>query len=237
MSLDWFLANYRKKLLGVFFDNPNAKLNLHQLASRAKLDPGNATRYVQECVLLGLLKKEKQKNRHLISPNYGQPHVKKIFELFEVDRTWRFITENQKLMEPVLFLTDILAGLDSLLLLSLFGFHSGPTSLSNNSLHLLIVKNSVQPDLLVKKTIDDIWADFGSSFDIQTELLDETTFRHQLKKSAEFLTDFWLDRVILAGETYLWKTLPELNIKLNFTLHKESKFSNYPLVEGKEAVS
>lgn len=210
MENDWLLGKYQRNILQVFFNNPNVSYSLRDLARRAQVDPGNTKRYVEKLAEeKDLLIKEKSKNKVFISPKYSNPMVRKVFEGFEVRRTMSFLEQDEDLKENMLFLTDVLTGLDSLLMVSLCGFRRDETALQSKRLYLLMVKTACESELEVQKAIDGLCEDYGVCFHMKPKIIDTAEFEESLKRP-EFISDFWSDRVVLHGESYLWRMIMRL---------------------------
>ena len=218
MLTSWLLGKYQRKLLQVFFDNPNVSFNLRELARQADVDPGNTKRYVEKFIQMDLLSEDKVGRRKIISPNHNKPFIRKVFEIMEVNRAWDFLEKNRdyvNLKETFFFLADILKGIDNLLLVSLCCFHLDESDFAEKRINLLAVVASGQGNLGLEDAVREICQDYEIPFEVKPQVMNSQEFEKAANSEPAFFNHFWQDRVVLHGEGYLWWIIPRLGIRVS----------------------
>ncbi|MFZ3062176.1 MAG: hypothetical protein WA148_00300 [Actinomycetota bacterium] len=209
MALNWLLPQYQQNLLRVLFENPSTPLHISELARRARIDSGNAQRYLKEFARHDLVKLNKTSKMTFVSPNFSNPEIAKIFEFFEVDRCQSFLKTNQTYCQILSALTNALVStIDSIQMVALFGSctqidRTGKPVFGSSIDLAIVVTNGFNSNHL-KKRVEKIIREHGLPLNISPSIIKTKDFEAEWKNCSTFCCDLWRERIILYGEWYLW---------------------------------
>lgn len=91
MTLNWLLHNYQRSLLEALYSNPFKGFYLSELARLSGVDPGNTARYLDKFAERKIIRIDKSGRRAKAHADLSNPETRKIFELFELNRTKHFM--------------------------------------------------------------------------------------------------------------------------------------------------
>lgn len=217
MALNWLLPQYQQNLLKVLYENPATPLHISELARRAKVDSGNAQRYLKEFARQDLVKLNKTSKMTFVSPNFSNPETAKIFEFFEVDRCQSFLKTNQTYCQILSALTNTLvSNIDSIQMLALFGpcteVDRTGKPLFGSSIDLSIVVTNGFNSNHLKKRVEKIIKEHGLPLNISPLIIKTKDFEQDWKNCSTFCCDLWHERIVLYGENYLWRVVASAGV-------------------------
>lgn len=217
MALNWLFPQYQQNLLRVLYENPSTPLHISELARQAKIDSGNAYRYIKEFAKQNLVKLNKAAKMTFVAPNFSNPEVTKVFEFFEVDRCQSFLGKNQTYCQALPFLTNALVrNIDGIQLISLFGpctkvGETGQPTFSSSLDLVIVVTNGFHSDH-VKAQVEKVIKEQGVPMEISALVMRTKEFEEDWKRCRSFCCNLWRERMILYGESYFWNQVARLGV-------------------------
>ncbi len=206
MTLHWLFHNYQRSLLAVLYEHPLEAVCLSELARRAGVDPGNTKRYVEKFADCGIVKVAKNGRKTTIVPDLGNPETRKIFELFELDRTRKFLEKIHPLAgdRVDIFLAELLALLPDIRLIALYGLEDNDIVVTK-PINIAVVVGSLHDTAFVHHKIRSLIDAAGFRHDFELCVYTSDNLAAAWNKSDCGCIGFCNDRVVLFGEGYYWR--------------------------------
>jgi hypothetical protein len=209
MTLHWLFHNYQRSLLETLYENPLESFCLSELARRSGVDPGNAKRYVQKFADYGLVKLSKEGRKTIIAPNIANPETRKIFELFELTRTKRFLEEIGGRRTAVdEFVSCLINELPDVRMITLYDIDQALNS-DNVVVKMAVVVGSLHNRAFVHNKVQTLVdaAQLIHKFDVCVYTTDNIA--SSWNKDECGCIGFDPDRVVLFGEGYFWRMVEQ----------------------------
>jgi predicted transcriptional regulator len=212
LNLTWLFHEYQRNLLQVLFDNPGNPLHISELARRANIDSGNAKRYLEKFATQNIVNLDKHSKMTFVTPDLDNPVTSKIFELFELSRMRSFFESNEvygKVLPRVA--TALLEEIDGIRMINLIRprSHNGDDPLS---MVLVIVVTNGYHEEDPAITADKVCRKNGLPLSLQPLIIRSQDFKDGWQKHETFYTDLWHERVVLYGESYLWRMVADQGV-------------------------
>ncbi len=212
MTLKWLFHEYQRNLLQVLFENPGNPIHISELARRAHIDSGNAKRYLEKFASQNIVSMDRRSKMTFVTPDLDNPETSKIFELFELSRMRAFF-EHDRLYGKILpsLSTAIMKAIDGIQMICLIQpqRHNGEDPLS---MVLVIVVSNGYHDEDPAITADKICKKYALPLTLQPIVIKTRDFEDGWEKSDMFYEDLWQGRVVLYGESYLWRTVAQSGV-------------------------
>jgi hypothetical protein len=226
MTLKWLFHTYQRNLLQALYDNPMEGVYLSELARRAGVDPGNTKRYLEKFADWGIIRTEKQGRTTVVFPDLGNPETLKIFELFEIDRTRRILEEHAAvsagLVQAVVCLTN---ANPEIRLVTLFGRDALEMDLDGR-INVGVVIGSEESVPALKALVARQLAECGFPDSINLVVRGTREADVVWKNGGTPKADLWKTRVVLFGESYLWRMLARHGVPVNVNEEREGMVVN-----------
>ncbi len=206
MTLQWLFHNYQRGLLTALYEHPMEAVCLSELARRAGVDPGNTKRYLEKFAECGIVSAEKRGRKTAFRPNLGNPETRKIFELFELDRTKKFLAKIHPLADIRVdaFLTELVEQLPDIRLIVMYGLEDNDIVV-RKPLGLAIVVGSLHDTSLVHHKVRSLIDSAGFRHEFELCVYTTDNLAAAWNKSDCGCVGFCNDRVVLFGEGYYWR--------------------------------
>lgn len=217
MSLNWLFPQYQQNLLRVLYENPSSTFHISELARRAQIDSGNAKRYLEKFSDKKLITLNKTSKMTFVSPDFSGREITKIFEIYEVDRCQSFLGRNQTTFRNLPVLVEALvAGIDGVQMISLFGpcTHTdelGRSTFSSRLDLVMVIANGTDTAPPTARAHEIIKTIFPPK-QVSPLVVNTKDFMAGWKRRDSFFSDLWRERIVLHGESYLWKQVAKMGV-------------------------
>ncbi len=223
MTLKWLLHSYQQSLLNVLFSNPHATFHISEFARQAGIDSGNTKRYVEKFAKQGIIDINKTSKMTFLKANLENAETRKLFELFELNRTTTFLNDHNlaKRILPIL-ISAIELNIEGIQLIAVCGA-AAASGKTLGHLDLLIVLGNGHSTKEAEQQVERLCKDVGLPLEIKLLVISTKEFEQGWQNDDQFLCDFWRDRFVLSGETYLWKIIARLGIPNREEKHQANR--------------
>ncbi len=186
------------------FESPHESVHINELARRAGVDPGNTKRYLTKFAEQKLVSLSRQGRTIMASPDLKNTETRKIFELFELNRTRHYLEENKTGSRLLASMAGMLS--DRLPDVRMIALYGPCTQILTTTLpvNLAIIVSSGYDVDNVRELAADILRQYSLPYDVKicVHLTEELTVNW---KTGECCSDeMWNTRIILYGENFFW---------------------------------
>ena len=215
MTLQWLFHTYQRRLLQAMFEHPLDSVYISELARRAGVDPGNTKRYLEKFGEFGIVKLSRQGRTTIVTANLASPEMKKIFELYEIDRTKEYLADHWKQLAGI---TDAIAALTheipDIRLVVLFGQNALELDQTQRvNLGFVIGAERSVPE--IKGQIAERLE--RSRFPLHANLVFRSVGEADCawKNGGVPGAELWQTRIVLFGEDYFWRMVARHGAPVN----------------------
>ena len=206
-----YLAASKEKILTLFFDDPAREIHQREISRLAKVPPHNVNKYLKEFVKDELLIKREISNMTFFKVNPQSDYLFKIFEIFEVLRRKKFLSNNKKIARLLTKYTDNLLHLSNreVQMVLLFGSVARGQWTKGSDIDILTVTSIKDNQKKVIKVHEDAERDVSYLLKIEPVNVIVDKFVDGVRKKLEFYDEIWRDRIVLYNELLFWQLIKE----------------------------
>jgi len=206
-----FISHTRKKILQLFFNNPELLIHQRGIARQADISPHNVNKYLKEFVKDELLIRSEISNLTLFKINPENDFLFKVFEIFEMKKKNRFFTQNKKISRMLGEYNRNLIRLSSreIQMVILFGSAARGKWTKESDIDVLIAtaqnaqkRKIIQIQQRAAQEIDHI-------LQISPVHIAIDKFTEGIRNKLDFFEELWRDRIVLYNEFLFWQLIRE----------------------------
>jgi hypothetical protein len=205
MTLEWLFHSYQRNLLKALFESPVEGVHINELARRAGVDPGNTKRYLEKFALCGVVNLKKRGRTIEALPALENPETRKIFELFELEKTKVFLDNNgligQRLNDTGSCLVN---ALPDIRLVSIQA-NTAAVLEPGDDINMTVIVGSGYNTETVFQQVQLAVAKCCERLPIILNVQNTTAIDAAWEFGDSEARSLWTNRIILYGEGYFWK--------------------------------
>ena len=205
------MTGSRKKILGLYFENPRCILHLRGISRNAKVVPHSAHKYLHEFAKNKLLIKSEIPQLTFYKINPKNELLFKFFELFEIDRKLKFFSQNPSLAGLLTSFTKKLIHKTQkeVQMAILYGEAAHGDWKTGSPIDILAVTSKIADRSKITQTLNSIASRSGMTMKISFCLVTTDDIQHGIKKKRPFYNKLWKDRIVLYNEFLFWQLIKE----------------------------
>jgi len=216
-----FVSSTKERILRQFFNNPRSIIHQRGIARRAKVVPGNVSKYLKEFVQEGLLIRNEMDSLIFFKLNPKSDFIFKVFEMFEIERRNEFFAKNNFAQNdlPARFLPRYTGNLTRLSrgeiqMVVLYGDAAKGRWTVETPIDILLVTSPEFDDKRVLRIHDTSRKRITSLLKLKPIHITIDEFREGMRLKQKFYKELWRDRIVLYNEFLFWQLIREASFKL-----------------------
>jgi len=218
------LPQTRKNLLQLFFQHPTQEFHLREISRKTKVVPQNVSKYAKEYVDNGLLLRREIGNLTLYRINPDSAYLFKLFEIFEIERKEKFMSQNKNISRLIREYTENLVRLSNrdIQMILLFGSVARGSWSKESDIDILTLTSDERNKKRTLAVQDEADQKFNHVLEISAINTTTVKFTEGIRVGLEFYNELWRDRIVLYNEYLFWQLMKQAKLKHETTLGSDT---------------
>ena len=206
-----FISQTREKILKLFFNDPELLIHQRGISRQAGVAPHNVNKYLREFVRDGLLIRSEISNLTLFKINPQNDFLFKVFEIFEIRRKNRVLTQNKKISRMLSEYNENLKRLSNreIQMVILFGSVARGKWSKGSDIDILTVTTESAEKRKIIQIQEGAAEEIDHILQISPVHVTIEKFTEGIRKKLEFYRELWRDRIVLYNEFLFWQLIRE----------------------------
>lgn len=195
----------RKKILKLFFEEPNTELYLREISRKSGVSRDNVDKSMRLFVKEHLFQRKEISNMVFFKPNLQNPRLLKIFEFLELEKREEFFKKNRRIARLIRKYTQDIVNLTNknIQMVILFGSVARGEWSRGSDIDIMVVVSEKGKEHT--RTLERAKLDVSPLLEIRPVTTTISQFIEGLKEETEFHKELWRDRIVLYNEFLFWQ--------------------------------
>lgn len=200
----------RKKILKLFFEEPNTELHLREISRKSGVSRDNVDKSMRLFVKEHLFQRRETSNMVFFKPNLQNPRLLKIFEFLELEKREEFFKKNRRIARLIRKYTQDIVNLTNknIQMVILFGSVARGEWSRGSDIDIMVVVSEKGKEHT--GTLERAKLDVSPLLEIRPVTTTISQFIEGLKEETEFHKELWRDRIVLYNEFLFWQLVKEV---------------------------